>query len=192
MNDWLDYKGSGSARTYVANGLTSDYNISHGLFGIQTKKDKEVSKAKQDEAEKRYNAAVFLKFQNQCYELRSKVIKLSDDTNKLNRKMEQAHKLKLQRYDYKGNPKAESAIDSARRNLSNEITRLYDKLHKERKSLASEYNQLQEKRNEYEKNGIKIPEQTTRYMSEVEVMLSSTEYYIDTQYKFYRDTLTAL
>lgn len=170
MNDWLDYKGSGSSRAYASNVLAHAF------------RDNVKNTVKADS----------LKFQNQCYELRSKVIKLSDDTNKLNRKMEQAHKLKLQRYDYKGNPKAESAIDSARRNLSNEITRLYDKLHKERKSLVSEYNQLQEKRNEYEKNGIKIPEQTTRYMSEVEVMLSSTEYYIDTQYKFYRDTLETL
>lgn len=39
MNDWLDYKGSGSARAYAANGLMSDSNISHGLFGIQSKND---------------------------------------------------------------------------------------------------------------------------------------------------------
>lgn len=31
MNDWLDYKGSGSARAYTANGLMSDANISHAL-----------------------------------------------------------------------------------------------------------------------------------------------------------------
>lgn len=31
MNDWLDYKGSGSARSYTANGLMSDSNISHAL-----------------------------------------------------------------------------------------------------------------------------------------------------------------
>ena len=34
MNDWLDYIGSGSARAYMGD------TISHGLFGIQTKKDK--------------------------------------------------------------------------------------------------------------------------------------------------------
>ena len=62
MNDWFDYKGSGSARAYTANGLISDSNISHGLFGIQTKKDKEAAKAKQDEAQKRYNASVMERF----------------------------------------------------------------------------------------------------------------------------------
>lgn len=62
MNNWLDYKGSGSARAYAANGLMSDSNISHGLFGIQTKKDKEAAKAKQDEAQKRYNASAMERF----------------------------------------------------------------------------------------------------------------------------------
>lgn len=41
MNDWLDYKGSGSSRSYIA----------HGIFGIQTKKERE---DKQREANKRY------------------------------------------------------------------------------------------------------------------------------------------
>ena len=31
MNEWLDYKGSGSVRAYTANGLMSDANISHAL-----------------------------------------------------------------------------------------------------------------------------------------------------------------
>lgn len=51
MNDWLDYKGSGSVRAYAADGLMSDYNISHGLFGIQTKKDKEDMANKQKNAD---------------------------------------------------------------------------------------------------------------------------------------------
>lgn len=51
MNDWLDYKGSGSARSYASNGLMSDSNISHGLFGIQTKKDKEDMANKQKNAD---------------------------------------------------------------------------------------------------------------------------------------------
>ena len=168
MNDWLDYKGSGSSRAYAGNVLAHAF------------RDNVKNTVKADS----------LKFQNQCAELRSKVYKCFDGAAEMNRKMEQANKLHLQRYDYKGNPKAESAIDSARRNISNEITRLYDKLHKERKSLASEYNQLQATRNEYEKNGIKIPEQTIRYMSDMETTLSSMEYYIDTQYKIYRDALT--
>lgn len=75
MNDWLDYKGSGSARAYAANGLISDSNISHGLFGFQTKKDKEAAKAKQDEAQKRYNASVMKRF----YQLKRAVDKAKID-----------------------------------------------------------------------------------------------------------------
>ena len=41
MNDWLDYKGSGSAKAYTANGLMGDSYISHGLFGISTKAEME-------------------------------------------------------------------------------------------------------------------------------------------------------
>ena len=75
MNDWLDYKGSGSARAYAADGLMSYSNISHGLFGIQTKKDKEAAKAKQDEAQKRYNASVMERF----YQLKRAVDKAKID-----------------------------------------------------------------------------------------------------------------
>ena len=75
MNDWLDYKGSGSSRAYAANGLMCDSNISHGLFGIQTKKDKEAAKAKQDEAQKRYNASVMERF----YQLKRAVDKAKID-----------------------------------------------------------------------------------------------------------------
>lgn len=58
MNDWLDYKGSGSARAYAANGLMSNSNISHGLFGIQTNKDLE---NKQKEADERLRRAQEIK-----------------------------------------------------------------------------------------------------------------------------------
>ena len=36
MNDWLDYKDSGSARAYSANGLMSDSNIE----GLQNARNK--------------------------------------------------------------------------------------------------------------------------------------------------------
>lgn len=45
MNDWLNYKGSGSSRAYMGD------TISHGLFGIQTKKDKAEMANKQKEAD---------------------------------------------------------------------------------------------------------------------------------------------
>lgn len=50
MNDWLTYKGSGSSRAYMGETMT------HGLFGIQTKKEKEEAVKKQQTAEKRLEA----------------------------------------------------------------------------------------------------------------------------------------
>ena len=47
MNDWLDYKGSGSSRAYMGD------TMSHGLFGIQTKKDKAEMESKQMAADAR-------------------------------------------------------------------------------------------------------------------------------------------
>ena len=58
MNDWLDYKGSGSARAYTANGLMSDANISHALrFTTPAETRKKEQDEKQRMAELRlYNA----------------------------------------------------------------------------------------------------------------------------------------
>lgn len=50
MNDWLTYKASGSSRAYMGETMT------HGLFGIQTKKEKEEAVKKQQAAEKRLEA----------------------------------------------------------------------------------------------------------------------------------------
>ena len=61
MNDWLDYKGSGSARAYTANGLMSDSNISHGLFGIPTEREKAKMEEKQRMAEDRLRRAQEIK-----------------------------------------------------------------------------------------------------------------------------------
>ena len=42
MNDWLDYKGSGSSRAYMGE------TLAHDLFGIQTNKDKAELEAKRE------------------------------------------------------------------------------------------------------------------------------------------------
>ena len=47
MNDWLDYKGSGSVRAYTANGLMHDSNISHGLRNF-TKREEELLEIDKD------------------------------------------------------------------------------------------------------------------------------------------------
>ena len=73
MNDWLDYKGSGSARAYAANGLMSDSNISHALrFTTPAETRKKEQEEKQRMAELRlYNA--------KAEKLTSDLAKLRDD-----------------------------------------------------------------------------------------------------------------
>lgn len=78
MNDWLDYKGSGSARAYAADGLMSYSNISHGLFGIQTKKDKDDMANKQKNADIRLLNAYKAKKNNLEVELNKLKTKLKD------------------------------------------------------------------------------------------------------------------
>ena len=55
MNDWLDYKGSGSARAYTGD------TISHGLFGIPTEREKAEIEEKQRIAEDRLRRAQEIK-----------------------------------------------------------------------------------------------------------------------------------
>ena len=76
MNDWLDYKGSGSTRAYAANGFMSDLNISHALrFTTPAETRKKEQEEKQRMAELRlYNA--------KAEKLTSDIAKLSDDISK--------------------------------------------------------------------------------------------------------------
>lgn len=72
MNDWLDYIGSGSSRAYMGD------TISHGLFGIQTKKDKDDMANKQKNADIRLLNAYKAKKNNLEVELNKLKAKLKD------------------------------------------------------------------------------------------------------------------
>ena len=73
MNDWLNYKGSGSARAYAANGFTSDSNISHALrFTTPAETRKKEQEEKQRMAELRL-------YNSKAEKLTSDLAKLRDD-----------------------------------------------------------------------------------------------------------------
>ena len=76
MNDWLEYKGSGSARAYSANGLMGDSNISHALrFTTPAETRRKEQEEKQRMAELRlYNA--------KAEKLASDLAKLRDNISK--------------------------------------------------------------------------------------------------------------
>ena len=79
MNDWLDYKGSGSVRAYTANGLTSDSNISHGLFS------KSKARNMQSDAESRLYDAYMEEFDKLRQDYRLMGIKLKSAQELLER-----------------------------------------------------------------------------------------------------------
>lgn len=123
MNDWLDYKGSGSARAYAANSLTSDSNISHGFFGIQTKKDKD------DMANKQKNADIRL-----LNAYRAKKDNLEVELNKL--------KPRLKVYEDKIK-EADELLDKCRRVLQDISSQI---------SVMSKQGRAQEAANKFERD----------------------------------------
>ena len=127
MNDWLDYKGSGSARAYTANGLMSDANISHALrFTTSAETRKKEQEEKQRMAELRlYNA--------KAEKLASDLAKLSDDISKhyasiffeISKKQSAADNALTQLNAAKksGNVNKIAALESKARTIINDVNR---------------------------------------------------------------------
>ena len=127
MNDWLNYKGSGSARAYAANGLMSDSNISHALrFTTPAETRKKEQEEKQRMAELRlYNA--------KAEKLTSDITKLGDDISKhhmniffeISRKQSAADNALTQLNAAKksGNANKIAALESKARTIVNDVNR---------------------------------------------------------------------
>ena len=127
MNDWLNYKGSGSARAYAANGLMSDANISHALrFTTPAETRKKEQEEKQRMAELRlYNV--------KAEKLTSDLAKLGDDISKhhmniffeISRKQSAADNALTQLNAAKksGNANKIAALESKARTIVNDVNR---------------------------------------------------------------------
>ena len=127
MNDWLNYKGSGSARAYTANGLMSDSNISHALrFTTPAETRKKEQEEKQRMAELRlYNA--------KAEKLTSDLMKLRDNISKhyasiffeISKKQSAADNALTQLNAAKksGNVNKIAALESKARTIINDVNR---------------------------------------------------------------------
>ena len=127
MNDWLNYKGSGSARAYTANGLRSDSNISHALrFTTPAETRKKEQEEKQRMAELRlYNA--------KAEKLTSDLMKLRDNISKhyasiffeISKKQSAADNALTQLNAAKksGNVNKIAALESKARTIINDVNR---------------------------------------------------------------------
>ena len=127
MNDWLDYKGSGSARAYSANGLIGDSNISHALRFTTP------AEARRKEQEEKQRTAELRLYNSKAEKLTSDLAKLSDDISKhhnsiffeISRKQSVADNALTQLNAAKksGNVNKIAALESKARTIVNDVNR---------------------------------------------------------------------
>ena len=127
MNDWLDYKGSGSARAYTANGLMSDSNISHALrFTTPAETRKKEQEEKQRTAELRLYNSKAEKLASDLAKLRDNILEHYETSFfKLTRKQSAADKAlaQLETAKKSGNVNKIAALESTARTIVNDVNR---------------------------------------------------------------------
>ena len=127
MNDWLDYKGSGSARAYAANGLMGDSNISHALRFTTS------AETRRKEQEEKQRTAELRLYNSKAEKLTSDITKLDDDISKhhmniffeISRKQSAADNALTQLNVAKksGNVNKIAALESKARTIVNDVNR---------------------------------------------------------------------
>ena len=127
MNDWLDYKGSGSARAYTANGLMSDTNISHALrFTTPAESRKKEQEEKQRTAELRLYNSKAEKLASDLAKLRDNILEHYETSFfNLTRKQSAADKAlaQLETAKKSGNVNKIAALESTARTIVNDVNR---------------------------------------------------------------------
>lgn len=156
MNDWLDYKGSGSARAY-----TGDYTGSAMTHSLWDNIDKTIGPAmdkltgaagkrreseyKQKEAENRLKQS---QIERKAKEIRDAALKLQDDTRDYSNEFDEYRTLyhKISPYifsrDTSKNPRAAEQIDVAIRNMNSNLKRLEVKIKRKSASLRTELDRV--------------------------------------------------
>ena len=156
MNDWLDYKGSGSARAY-----TGDYTGSAMTHSLRDNIDKTIgsvmdkltgaagkrreSEYKQKEAENRLKQS---QIERKAKEIRDAALKLRDDARDYSNEFDEYRTLyhKISPYifsrDTSKNPRAAEQIDVAIRNMNSNLKRLEVKIKRKSASLRTELNRV--------------------------------------------------
>ena len=154
MNDWLDYKGSGSARACTANGLMSDSNISHAfkdnvkntVYGFMDKvtnadSRKNEAQSKQFEAEKRMCEADIKQCKKDISSLRTKANKLQKDAIEVKNKAKAASDIKIKAANAESAAKKQ-ALDSAYKSLKANADRVVQDFRRNYKEFKDEYERL--------------------------------------------------
>ena len=188
MNDWLDYKGSGSARAYSANGLMSDSNISHafkdnvkntvyGFMDKVTNADLRESEARdrQRQADERLKQS---HTERKAKEIRDAALKLRDDARDYSNEFDE-YRTKYHRItpyignrDVSDDPKAADQIDSAIRNMNSDLKRLEIKIKRKSASLRTELDRVKGMYNDF------VNDNPASYVKDVSGILKQLETYL--------------
>ena len=161
MNDWLEYKGSGSARAYSGNYI--DTTISHSLrdkidYGVRVAMDTLTGadrkrEAKQKEASKRLRQSQIELESKKLNEGATKLLKDSADLRKeayeYHDKVYNASAKLTKQKDSVKDPRALAQITSAENNLDNDLRRMYVKMKAKRDTLLEEHGRLNDAYTQY-------------------------------------------
>ena len=186
MNDWLDYKGSGSARAY-----TGDYTGSAMTHSLRDNIDKTIGSAmdkltgaagkrreseyKQKEAENRLKQS---QIERKAKEIRDAALKLRDDTRDYSNEFDEYRTLyhKISPYifsrDTSKNPRAAEQIDVAIRNMNSNLKRLEVKIKRKSASLRTELDRVTGMYNDF------VNDNPTSYVKDVSGILKQLDTYL--------------
>ena len=184
MNDWLDYKGSGSARAYSRDYM--DSVIAHSLRDnidktVGTVMDKLTGGKRRESEYKQRDAENRLK-QSQMHLERKKIrdaaLKLRDDARDNYDEFYEYRTKYHHMTPYIGNrdaskdPKAAAQIDSAIRNMTSDLKRMIEKINRKDASLRTELDRVKGMYNDFVHNYAAI------YIEDVPDILKQAEKYL--------------
>ena len=186
MNDWLDYKGSGSARAY-----TGDYTGSAMTHSLRDNIDKTIgsvmdkltgaagkrreSEYKQKEAENRLKQS---QIERKAKEIRDAALKLRDDARDYSNEFDEYRTLyhKISPYifsrDISKNPRAAEQIDVAIRNMNSNLKRLEVKIKRKSASLRTELDRVTGMYNDF------VNDNPISYVKDVSGILKQLDTYL--------------
>lgn len=186
MNDWLDYKGSGSARAYSGN-----YTGSIMAHSLRDNIDKTISSAmdkltgadgrrreseyKQKEAENRLKQS---QIERKAKEIRDAALKLRDDARDYSNEFDEYRTLyhKISPYifsrDTSKNPRAAEQIDVAIRNMNSNLKRLEVKIKRKSASLRTELDRVTGMYNDF------VNDNPISYVKDVSGILKQLDTYL--------------
>ena len=186
MNDWLDYKGSGSARAY-----TGDYTGSAMTHSLRDNIDKTIgsvmdkltgaagkrreSEYKQKEAENRLKQS---QTELKAKEIRDAALKLRDDardySNEFYEYRSRYHKMTpyIFNRDTSTDPRSVEQIDSAIRNMNSDFKRLEVKIKRKSASLRTELDRVTGMYNDF------VNDNSISYVKDVSGILKQLDTYL--------------